>query len=135
MANRQFCKMIIKAMILAALGLLGLLLAFFVIAIAHAGIVTRARDFSPAEWKNARSTGLLFTSTRAGMIGSLEESIEELSRQEVLLLLGPSEAKWRADTCDNYSLGAGTTLINLTPVWLEICYGSKLRVMTFRTYD
>jgi hypothetical protein len=135
MANRQFCKKIIKAMILAAPGLLGLPLAFFVFAIAHSGIVTRSRDFSPAEWKNARSTSLLFTSTRAGMIGSLEERIEELSRQEVLLLLGQGEANLHADTCDKYSLGAGTTLLNLTTMWLEVCYGSNLKVMTFRTND
>jgi len=126
---------IFKVVISAFLVILGLLLAPLVFAIAHSGFATRTRDFSPTEWKDARSTDLLFTSIRAGMIGSLEERIQELSRQEVLLLLGPSEDSRFADICDNYSLGAGMTLINLTTEWLAVCYDSNSKVMTFRTYD
>jgi hypothetical protein len=124
-----------KIFMVTALFMLGLLLVFFLFPMTHSGFAEWTRDFSPAEWRNAKPRSFLFTSIRAGMIESLEKRIEGSSRQEVLSLLGPSEDTTANDSCDRYSLGAGMTLINTTPIWFIVCYDLNSIVSSFRQAD
>ena len=129
---------VFKVKIVAALVVLGWFgwpLALVSLPFVHSSFAEWTRDFAPAEWRNAKPRSWLFTSIRAGMIESLEKRIEGSSRQEVLSLLGPSEDAATDDSCDRYSLGAGMTLINTTPIWWIVCYDSNSIVSSFRQYD